>query len=467
MKKRFLVIICLISYSLFGSTQEKLVLTSASFHELTSARTLEFLNYPDIRNDFLKNLDTVVQTYLGRQLNYPNNFIFKSYKPEITDYTNVQFNLRKKDMAMYDKSTNFLAFDISERPLNIDMDIKDLDTTYINELLKKRNICIYQLNAKMIRSDESVVMDKQLFILLARQDNSSFIGVEHPLYNLAPSGFTKVLKTCLPILLDSSNESELIQVIALPAYVNENFIQSEIGNNIKTSTRINKNIVQFQSKNGLQSLRFQEPGFEPIVLKGKKVTPISGELQSAIRSENGKNFIFLWEEGRDVYANKNFKLVTVATAAEDPIYEGKSIWVNRKTGIPLDFLKGNFHCLLENNDTIAHFSIQSQVIDSSKKVYFNQLLNIKDNAIFNISKNNQAASHIYHYVLNGVLRNKTFKILISGISGSSSIKEIFYDNQLVCVAQGVLFPEILSIIEPALSPENLNTLLWFSFSSLF
>jgi hypothetical protein len=465
--KRFLIIICLISYALFGSTQEKLVLPSASFHELTSAKTLEFLNDIDIRNDFLKNLDTVVQTYLGRQLNYPNNFIFKSYKPEITDYTNAQFNLRKKDMATYDKSTNFLSFDISERPLNIDMDIKDLDTTYINELLKKRNICIYQLNAKMIRSDESVVMDKQLFILLARPDNSSFIGVEHPLYNLAPSGFTKFLKTCLPILFDSTNETELIQVIALPAYVNENFIQSEIGNNIKITTRINKNIVQFQSKKGLQSLRFQEPGFEPIVMKGKNITPISVELKSAIRSEIGKDYIFLWEEGRDVYANKNFKVLTIATAAQDPIYEGRSIWVNRKTGIPLDYLKGKFHSLLENNDTIAHFSIQSQVIDSAKKVYFNQLLNFKDNSIYYTSKNNQGGSHIYHYVLNGQLKNKSFKILISGISGSPSIKEIYYNDQLVCIAQGVLYPEVLSIIDTDLSSEILNPLLWLSFSSLF
>jgi hypothetical protein len=92
----------------------------------------------------------------------------------------------------------------------------------------------------------------------------------------------------------------------------DNFIQNEIDGKSKTATTITKNIVQFLTKKGLQSLRFQEPGFEPIVLKGKKISPISLELQKAIRAEKAKEYIFLWEEGRDVYANNNFKFITVA-----------------------------------------------------------------------------------------------------------------------------------------------------------
>jgi hypothetical protein len=247
----------------------------------------------------------------------------------------------------------------------------------------------------------------------------------------------------------------------------DNFIQTEIGSKTKTTTSINKNIVQYISKKGLQSLRFQEPGFEPILLKGKKITPLSAELQTAIRTEKMKDYIFLWEEGRDVFANKNYKIVTIATSADDPAYTGSSLWLNRKTGLPLDYLKGNFHSLVQDNDTIAHFSIQTQISDSSKKVFFNQIINLKDNSIFYVSKNNQGGDHIYHYVLKGNLKNTAFKILISGISGSSSIKEIYYNNQLVCVAQGVLYPEVISLIDPDLSPEIINPLLLLSFSSLF
>jgi hypothetical protein len=467
MNKRFLTILTFLSFGVFGSAQEKLELSSAAYHSFTRAKTLEFLNDQDIRNDFLNSLDTVVHTYYGKQLSYPGNFIFKTDKSDVIDFAVGQFSLRKKDLAIYDKSTFFLSFDISEQALNMDMQLNDMDSSYINELLKKRNICIYLLNAKIIRNDETVVLEKHLYVLLARPDNSYFIGFEHPLYNLAPTGLAKLLKTCLPILLDSENESELIQVTALPSYAQDNFIQSEIAGKVKNTTTINKNIVQYISKKGIQSLRFQEPGFEPILLKGKKITPISTELLTAIHAEKTKEYIFLWEEGRDVFANKNYKLVTVATVAEDPAYTGSALWLNRKTGLPLDYLKGNFHSLIQDNDTIAHFSIQSQVRDSSKKVFFNQLLNIKDNSVYPISKNNTATSHIYHYVLKGTMMNTAFKILISGISGSPSIKEIYYNNQLVCVAQGVLYPEVISIIESDLSPEILNPLLLISFSSLF
>jgi hypothetical protein len=276
-----------------------------------------------------------------------------------------------------------------------------------------------------------------------------------------------LLKTCLPILFDKENESDLIQVTALPSYVLDNFIQSEIEGKTNTITTISKNIVQFPTKMGLQSLRFQEPGFEPIMLKGKKITPISEALQTAIRAEKMKDYIFLWEEGRDVFANKNYKLVTIATAADDPAYTGSPLWINRKTGLPLEYLKGNFHSLIQDNDTIAHFSIQTQVSDSTKKVIFNQLVNIKDNSVYYISKNNLTTNHIYHYELKGNFKHTAFKILISGISGSPSIKEIYFNDHLVCIAQGVLYPEVLSIIDTDLPPAILNPLLWLSFSSLF
>ena len=467
MKKRFLIFITFLLINFLVFAQERLVLTDVSFHSLTQAKTLEFLNDPEIRNGFLKNLDTTVHNYLKRQLSYSNNLIFKSYKPELDGSAGRQFSLRKKDLATFDISTVFLSFDISERPLGSEIPIYDLDTTYINELLKKKNVCVYHLKAKIVHTDKTVVLDKQLFVLLARPDNTNYIGVEHPLYNLSPSGFEKLLKTCLPILLDSSNESELIQVTAMPAYVQENYLQSEIRDSKRTTTIIKKNIVQFLNKNVLQSLRFQEPGFEQILLKGKKITPLSTALENAIRAEKDKDYIYLWEEGRDVYANKNFKLITIATAAQDPNYGGSTTWVNRKTGIPLEFLQGNFHSLVQNMDTIAFFSIRTQVIDSSKKEIFNQLIKIKDSSIYQISKNNQESYHIYHYVLNGKLKDKTFKIMISGTSGSLSIKEIYYDNQLVCVDQGYIYPEVLYMIEPVISSETMNPLLWLSFSSLF
>lgn len=467
MMKRILAIVLFLAFCCTIHAQEKIVLTNASFHLLTKAKTFEFLNDEPIRDEFIKILDSVVQTQFGKKLTYSNKFVFKIDRPVIFGDLTPSNNFHKKDLAGYDKSSVFLSLDISEQPLEMDLPLKEVDSIYVHELLKKQNVCVYQFNAKIIRSDETVLVDKKLFVLQARPDNSYFIGFEHPLYHLNASSFTKLIKTCLPILLDPENESELIQATVLPTYVSDNFIQSEIGNSPKISTLINQNFIQFPSKDGLQSIRFQEPGYEQILLKGKKTTPLSEKLKQAILAEKPKEYIFFWEEGRDIYANKSFKLITLANVSEDFGNTKYPIWVNQKSGLPLEFLKGSYHSLLIDGDTIAHFNIQTAVLDTTKKVFYNQLVNSKDNTIYTISKDTESTKHVYHFQLQGVFKNTTFKILISGISGSSSIKEIFYNNQLVCVAQGVLYPEVISFINPTVPPAIMNPLLWLSFSRLF
>ncbi len=420
----------------------------------------------DICNDFLYTLDSVTQKLFNRRLSYPDNFKFKTDDQDLIVLNRDVPSIRKKDMNQADKSTLYLSFDISENPLASEMFLKVMDTSFLNELAKKKNICIYRLRAKLIRSDESVVMNKQLYVLLARPDNIYFLGFEHLFYNLGPAGFSKSLKSCLPILMDSTNELELIQITAFPAYAPDNFIQPKLINSVNIVTTIKQNFVQYNTKSGLQSLRFQEPAYELILLKGKKITPLPVEVQTAIRYQK-RDYIFLWEEGRDVFANKNYKLQTIATVINDPSDKIRPPWVNLKTGLPLQFLPGNYQFLLRETDTIARFSIQTLVSDTSKKVNYDQVMNFNGRTAFASAKNSQAISHVYHFVLNGALLNKPFKIFISGTNGTSSIKEIYYNNQLVCIAQGVLYPEIMSVLNPDLDPEILNQLLLISFSSLF
>jgi len=467
MKKRFLTIQLLLSLTFISYAQEKMELTSASFHSFTRAKTLGFLKNQNQLSDFLNNMDSVVQIYFKRKLNYPNNFSFIAQSSDSFDFNPGQFNLSRKDFLSYPKTTLFLSFDITEQPLSKDLPIEEIDSAYFNELIKKRNVCVYQLNAKIIRSDASVLLDKHLYVLLARPDNTLFIGVEHPLYNLNPNGLSKFLEKCLPILMDSTNQTELIQITALPAYVPDNFLQNKLRGTVTISTEIKKDFVQFRNKEGLQSIRFQEPEYELIHRKGKKITPLSLEVQNAIKSEKGKDYMYLWQESRDVFKNKNYKLLTIATVAYNPSKPDSPLWVNTKTKLPLVYLKGNFHCFIQNNDTIAYFNIQTQVTDTSKKAYFNQLLNPTDHSTYTITTTQQAFNHEYHYVLKGSLQGTAFQICISGISGSPSIKELFWNNKLVCIAEGYVYPEILSIIDPDISSEKLNQLLLISFSSLF
>lgn len=465
MKKRFLLILFLFSMEFQVFSQDKLEIYSAAYHSNTMAKTLDLLLDNEIKLGFLKTIDSVVQHLYNRQLVYANNFHFEADRNELNGFGKT--SLRKKELVSLNKSTLYLAFDISERPLSIEMPIGDVDTNYVNDLAKKKNICVYEFHARLFDSDETVVLEKQLFVLLARAEGSNFLGFEHPFYHLGATGINKLMQTCLPILLDSNNESELIQVSAMPAYVPDNFIQTKIKNTGRTLSSVNKNIVQYSTKNGIQSFRFQEPAYAPIILKGKHQTILPAAIQSAIRSEKARDYMYLWEESRDIFADQNYKLLTVATIGNDPYTQQIPLWVNQKTGLPLLFLKGECHYLIQDKDTIAHFSISSQVSDTSKQVFYNQLLNPKDFTSFSVSKNNQAMSQVYHYVLTGSLKNNSFKILMSGINGTPSIKEIYYKNNLVCIAKGTKYPEIMSTIDANLSPETLNQLLMISFSSLF
>jgi hypothetical protein len=466
MHKGFLSILLLLFIQLIASGQEKIEFSSAAFHSRTNASTLEFFNEESFRNEFLNNLDTITNKLFQKRLNYPSNFKFKTDNPDGFFGSTEIIGFRKKDLNPQDKTSYYLSFEISERPLTADLPISIVDTNFLNELAKKKNICIYQLNAKIIRSNESIVLDKQLFVLLARPDNSIFIGFEHPNYNVGAIGFSKILKTCLPILLDSTIDTELIQITALPAFVPDNFIQPILKSTSRTFTTIKKNFVQYIYKDVLQSIRFQEPGYQPILLKGKNITALPVEIQTAIRY-NKRDYIFLWEEGRDVFEDKNYRIATIATVINDAYDPARPPWFNLKTGLPLQFLKGNYHYLIQNLDTIARFGIELKVIDTSKKVYYNQILNTKDYSSISVSNTFQIISHVYHFVLSGTLVNKPFKIYISGISGSSSIKEIYYNGHLVCIAQGSIYPEILSIIDTDISTATLNQLLLMSFSSLF
>lgn len=465
MKKRFLLFLFLVSLGFRVFSQDKMEIYSAAYHSNTIASTLDLLVDNEIKSAFLQTMDSVIQQLYGKQLVYANNFHFSGDKNEFNGFSKI--SLHKKELVSLNKSTLFLSFDISERPINFEIPVNNVDTNFVNELAKKKNICVYEFHVRLLQSDETVVLEKQLFVLLARAENSNFLGFEHPFYHLGTTGINKLMQTCLPILLDSSNESELIQVSALPAYAPDNFIQTKIKNAGRKLTSINKNIVQYATKYGVQSFRFQEPAYAPIILKGKNQTVLPAAIQTTIRSEKGSDYIYLWEESRDIFADRNYKLLTIASVGADPYTQATPLWVNQKTGLPFQFLKGGFHCLIQDKDTIAHFSIQSQVSDTSKKVYYDQLLNPKDFTSFSVSKNNQAISQVYHYVLAGTLKNNPFKIFMSGINGTPSIKEIYYKNNLVCIAKGAKYPEIMSILDTDLDSEILNQLLMISFSSLF
>lgn len=469
MMKRNLALLVFILAFYIGYGQQSLELGSVIYHPRTKGKTLEYLEIPSIKNQFLFLLDSISRKYISLPLSYPENFRIEAdpQKMGSLNFKTGGFPNLKTVSNTSPKNKAFLSFDIAELPLFAEVGYQDWDSTLLADLAKKQNICFYQFNAKIISGNATVLMDKKLITILSLTEKAGNIGFYQPEYYLSAAGFIKMIQSCLPVLLDSTNKAELMQISARPALVNDNFIQPAIRNQPRVTGNINKGIIQYFRKGSNQYLRYHEPGYEPIVLKGKKATPLPVNLQQAIRAEQqSDDYIFLWEESRDIVADKNYKLLTIATVAK-AASDGSAVLVNNTAHLPFKFLKGNFHKLLQNNDTIATFSIEEQVTDAEKKKMYHQLINPYDTTILTVSNYDRSVSQFYTHVLTGKLLDQPFKILNSDLHGIESIREIYLNDKLVCIAQGANYPEIFTVLDTAIYPEQLNQLLLMAFSSLF
>ncbi len=70
---------------------------------------------------------------------------------------------------------------------------------------------------------------------------------------------------------------------------------------------------------------------------------------------------------------------------------------------------------------------------------------------------------VYDMDILGFLKQIPFRILCSD---NNTIKEIFYNNHLVCIAKGNNTPEVFVIVDEQLSKEKLEELLLISFINI-
>jgi len=91
----------------------------------------------------------------------------------------------------------YLSIDISELPLQNNPVLRYLDTAIAADLIKKQNICIYQVSAKVISANAKVLLDKNLHVILSLTDKAVNIGFYHPEYHLSPGGLYQNVAICL------------------------------------------------------------------------------------------------------------------------------------------------------------------------------------------------------------------------------------------------------------------------------
>ncbi len=482
MKKKLLQLFLILFTGICSQAQNSILIKSVDYYNY-SGRTLNYLEFPEISQQLTHSLDSLSRMYLQIPMMAAPDFKINKrlYQDNaLSEHVNLAIGnnasnekiraaekqqLRNNGQLNRDAKTYF-SLEIAELPLNSLRQFPELDSLFIQQLLQKQNIALVQMVAKLQAATGELLIDKQVCMVLSRNKQPVLIGFNHPDYIITPKSFGKLLEAALSVLLDNNNETEILQMTSVPAIVNDNFIQPYLKNQPKLNFSAKKGIIQYLWKNEIQYLRYQDPLYENIVLRGKKLTPIPNSLLAQINADNIWEPLFLMEESRDILADKNYLLQCVVNVERDPY--GKGIPFNKKTGLPFNFLSGISHVLLLEKDTIAQFRIKSNLLDGKKKKFLHQLYNATDSSLATIEKVPRESIQHYDFEIEGSIKGIMFKISYTGLRGSpESIREIYLKEKLVAVVAGKDTPELLVVIDKDLDAITLNQLLLLSFSNLF
>ena len=212
---------------------------------------------------------------------------------------------------------------------------------------------------------------------------------------------------------------------------------------------VQNNVSKFNYNKQQQIIRWGEQLYKKIILSGKNKTALPDSVLMALKKEvaaSNEDKLILLQDARDVVLDKNYLLTIIAYLDND--------FMDRTQ---VKIVKGNLHTLTLNNDTIARFNIDKDIIDTSKKVFTQQITNgVDNNSIFTIDSSGTTISLLHDYIINGRILNQSFKICISG---QHYLKEFYLDDRLVCVANGDKALERFVILDESIPNSLLNALL--------
>lgn len=481
MKKKLLQLFLILFTGICSNAQSGIILKSVDYFNY-SGRTLNYLEFPETSQLLIKSLDSLSRKFLQIPMTaspefkinkrlFQENSLSEHVNLAIgNNVTNEKIKAAEKQQllnnnASQNAKTEF-SLEIAELPLNSIRQFPELDSSFIQQLLQKQNLALIQMIAKLKAATGDLLIDKQVCMILSKNKQPVLVGFNHPDYLITPKSFGKLLEAGLSVLLDRTNETEILQMNSIPAIVNDNFIQPFINNQPRLSFSNQKGIIQYLWKGEVQYLRYQEPLYENIVLRGKKTTAIPNSLLVQINADNMWEPLFLREECRDILADKNYMLQCVVNVEHDPYGKGSAF--NKKTGLPFNFLSGISHVFMQEKDTIAQFKIKGNYLDGKKKIYLHQLYMAVDTSVIAIEKTARETFHHYDFEIEGVFKGQPFKIAFSGLRGSpESIREIYLKEKLVAVIEGKDSPELLVVLDKDMDAITLNQLLLLSFSNLF
>jgi hypothetical protein len=438
--------------------QQKIVLENFRLYNLNGP-ILRYLQNPDIKQTIATDLNQILGQKMNGQLTNTSdlpielldfNFVVPVIKPVFSD----------SDPNLLHLYLDFIEAD----PYFFFRYDKESE---IDSITQKRVKTVFILKAHIYSSDKKLIQTETLNVLISAAETPGIgnlynAGIRFTDLTVTSKTFTELFKKGTSILLDTANDLSAIEVKLQPAYLADNYLLPKILNRSRTFVSTQKGISSYQFGRQTEMIRMGEPIYEEILLKGRKAQKYPDLITAAIKATQNfakSDYVFLQQEGRDVLRDKNY-LIKLCTQI-DP------------TDIPADrnllfthFLPGNFHYLLQENDTLAKFSILKEVTEKANKIYPNIITNGYDSTGFSTLPNfgNRTAEWVvlYRYVINGSLTGMPFRIKCSGFD--NNLREFFLGDQLVCIAQGKFNPEKFVLFDASLSPEKLNQLFLIGFN---
>ena len=402
---------------------------------------MNYWNSEIVQKEFTKDLDSLLI----------KNFGFKLAPNTIISFN----NLSNKNTPSNTKN------DANLPQLNIELVeytsagyIKQFDLLILDTLFVKEVRSVLRIQASIELAKEKLVFSNAIDIFI-KNGYSNGIGITAQNLPISSKGFNEVLKQSMAILLDSSKLDTQIEVKVARVFIRDNFILDKIIDKPRIQVNSKNNISKFNYKKQQQIIRWGEQLYQNIILTGKNKTTLPDSvlmvLKKSVDAINENKFILL-QDARDVVLDKNYLLSIIAYLDDD------FMGINQ-----LKILKGNFHTLTLNNDTIARFNIENDVIDKNKKIFTQQITNgFDNNSIYTIDSSGTTESLLQDYVINGKIFDQSFKICISG---KKYLKEFYLNDQIVCIANGDKALERFVILDESISNSLLNALLMIGFNS--
>lgn len=438
--------------------QQKIVLENLRLYNLNGP-VLRYLQSPDIRQTIATELNQLLGQKMNGRLTNTNdlpielldfNFVVPVINPVFSDTDPNQLHLYL-DFIEADPYFFFRYDKENEIDTNTQKQVK---TVFILKAF------LYAANRKLVRTE-------MLNVLISTAETPGIgnlynLGIRFTELSVTSKTFTELFKKSTSVLLDTANDLSAIEVKLQPAYLADNYLLPKTLNRSRTFVSTQKNISSYLLGKQSEIIRMGEPLYEEILLKGKKTQKYPDHITAAIKATQNfakSDYVFLRQEGRDVLRDKNYLIKLCTQIDPTDIPEDRNLLFTR-------FLPGNFHYLLQENDTLAQFSILKEVTERANKIYPNTITNGYDSTGFPtlpaFGGRTAEWAVVYRYVINGSFAGMPFRIKCSGFD--NSLREFFIADQLVCIAQGKFNPEKFVLFDASLSSEKLNRLFLIGFN---